>query len=59
MFVAEQLKDVLNRDEVIISDYDGVMQLIDLAWVDAIKYNREHFETYFDFSLIDDDKTLI
>lgn len=38
------------RDEIIVCDWDGVIQDIDFYWMKKLTQEREKYEPYFDFS---------
>jgi hypothetical protein len=48
MFNVEEIRELIDRPEVIICDWDGVIQNIDVVWMYLVEKNKEHFEDYFD-----------
>lgn len=44
------IKNLVERPEIIVSDWDGVVQNIDTVWALLVNKNRELFKDYFDAS---------
>jgi len=54
MFEMKDLELNLFQKEIVICDYDGVIQGIDILWTRKILEKKELFGKYFDFSKISD-----
>ena len=46
-------EDMVMRREIIVTDWDGVLQMIDKAWCYMIKTQREKLEPWLDFSKLE------
>lgn len=50
MIVNQSLDEVIQRPEIIVSDWDGVIQFIDRAWVWGVAQRQHIFEEYYDLT---------
>lgn len=48
MFDTKQMDEMISRNEIIVCDWDGVIQNIDIVWALLISQNNERFSDYFD-----------
>lgn len=48
MFDTKDMKTMIERQETIVCDWDGVIQSMDIVWAMLISQNREHFKGVFD-----------
>ena len=53
MFKTSSNSDIVMRKEVIITDWDGVLQMIDKAWCYLIKTQKEILEPWFNYELLE------
>lgn len=57
MIVNESLDAIMKRGEIIVCDWDNVIQFIDKAWLVGVYQQKEVFEKYFDISKIENHGT--
>lgn len=49
LYTNKEVKDLINRDETIICDWDNVIQNIDVPWLVSAYENKDMFKNYFDY----------
>ena len=52
MISGEQLFSNLKREEIIICDWDSVIQEIDIEWMKLVMTNKKIFDPYYNFDLL-------